>query len=286
MIAARNRNGIQASRAPYRAEQGQGRRDRLRPGRKRCPGSIMFTVPDPKFIDGCFRSRAAQRVPIPMLSEFDSRAWPIFAVGDDPAVVPVSASAPDLAPNFAAVEPAPALVESEGARVSCDEERGILTVHDPRLFRIGREAFCRALVEQAVGPGGARKAEVCLGTSVMRLTFVPGRYRLAELAERAAAAIRSATALVGEPDDSCRINRRAWTSLTAIVTDEQTSIWETLIEKPGRVLLSHRALSETPWLAAMLAQALRNVPGVRGCRATSLGRTSGDRCRPGLRRHR
>ena len=153
----------------------------------------------------------------------------------------------------------------------------MLTVHDPRLFRLGREAFCRALVEQAVGPGGARKAEVCLGTSVMRLTFVPGRYRLAELAERAAAAIRAATDLVGESVDSSRINGKAWTSLTAIVADEQTSIWEALVEKPGRVLLSHRALSESPWLAARLAQALRDVPGVRGCRALPwVGRVATD----------
>jgi uncharacterized membrane protein YbaN (DUF454 family) len=82
----------------------------------------------------------------------------------------------------------------------------VIEFHDPRLLRPDRAAFCRALVETAVARFGARRAEVLMESSTCRLEFGPGRFDRAELAGRAASAVRAATPSVrdgaGRRDDS------------------------------------------------------------------------------------
>jgi uncharacterized membrane protein YbaN (DUF454 family) len=72
----------------------------------------------------------------------------------------------------------------------------VVEIHDPRLLRPGRAAFCRALVEAAIVRSGAIRAEVRLESSTCRLEFEPGRFDRAELAGRVAAAVRAATPAV------------------------------------------------------------------------------------------
>ncbi len=98
--------------------------------------------------------------------------------------------------------------------IGCCDRSGVVEIHDSRLLRPGREAFCRALVEAAVERFGADRAEMRLESSTCRLDFEPGRFDRAELAARAAGAIRSATPAVR--DGSGR--RSGWTILTAFPT--------------------------------------------------------------------
>src|ERR1700722_17648166 len=55
-------------------------------------------------------------------------------------------------------------------------DEGVVEIHDPRLFRAGREPFCRALVEEAISPGRARRVEVRLASGSCRMEFEPGRF--------------------------------------------------------------------------------------------------------------
>jgi uncharacterized membrane protein YbaN (DUF454 family) len=93
-----------------------------------------------------------------------------------------------------------------GPWVRCCERHGTIEIHDPRLLRPDRAAFCRALVEAAVARFGARRAEVLMESSTCRLEFEPGRFDRAELADRAAYAVRAATPSVrdgaGSRDDA------------------------------------------------------------------------------------
>jgi uncharacterized membrane protein YbaN (DUF454 family) len=99
----------------------------------------------------------------------------------------------------------------------------LIEIHDPRLLRPDRAAFCRALVEAAVARCGARRAEVHLESSICRLEFGPGRLDRAELARRAASAVRAATPSVrdgaGGRDDVGAIGR----IVNAPATDRGTS---------------------------------------------------------------
>jgi uncharacterized membrane protein YbaN (DUF454 family) len=80
-----------------------------------------------------------------------------------------------------------------GPWVRCCERHGVIEMHDARLFQPARAAFCRALAETAVARFGARRADVLMDSSTCRLEFEPGRFDRAELADRAASAVRAAT---------------------------------------------------------------------------------------------
>jgi uncharacterized membrane protein YbaN (DUF454 family) len=148
-------------------------------------------------------------------------------------------------------------------RIDCREDLGLIVVHDPRLVRRGREAFCTALVREAVGVCGALRAEVDLASSEFRVEFAPGRFDRAGLAEQVARAVRAATPSACDPTPS----RTAWLTLTAFQAECEPSLWETLEGGDGRIVLQHRAMRDAPWLAVRLARALAGLPGFRTCQA-------------------
>lgn len=104
--------------------------------------------------------------------------------------------------------------------VECCEHSGVVEIRDPRLIRAGQEAFCRALAEAAVMDLGAGLAELNLDASTCRLVFGPGRFDRAELAERAAAAVRAATPRVTKAANEREAAARPeWTELSAFAGD-------------------------------------------------------------------
>jgi uncharacterized membrane protein YbaN (DUF454 family) len=109
-----------------------------------------------------------------------------------PAITPVSVSLSRSCKDSAyrAVERDSVAV---GPWIGCCETTGVIEIHDPRLLRRGREAFCRALVEAAVDRFQVIRAEVCLESSTCRLEFGPDRFDRTEMAKRVAAAVRTAT---------------------------------------------------------------------------------------------
>ncbi len=103
--------------------------------------------------------------------------------------------------------------------VECCEWLGVVEIRDPRLFRPGQGAFCRALAEAAVMDLGAERAELDLEAASCRLVFGPGRFDRAELAGRAAAAVRAATPRVQKGIDQSNPARPEWTELSAFAGD-------------------------------------------------------------------
>jgi uncharacterized membrane protein YbaN (DUF454 family) len=109
---------------------------------------------------------------------------------------------------------------ADGPSIGCCETAGVVEIHDPRLLRHGREAFCRALVETAVARCGANRAEVCLGSSTCRMEFGPGRFDRSELASRTAAAVRMATQAVHNAPEHQDVIRARWGVLSASATPD------------------------------------------------------------------
>jgi uncharacterized membrane protein YbaN (DUF454 family) len=128
-----------------------------------------------------------------------------------------------------------------GGWIECHEASGLVAIHDPRLFRVGHEAFCGELVKVAVERHQATRAEICLRSSLCRLEFEPGRFDQRELADRATAAVRAATPSVRDGSGSPRNPRGSWTTLTAFATPAGASVWETREEQPGQVIFFNRA---------------------------------------------
>jgi uncharacterized membrane protein YbaN (DUF454 family) len=166
-------------------------------------------------------------------------------------------------PSPESVPPASQLETNTRPRIDCREDLGVIVVRDPRLLKRGREAFCVALVRDAVGLCGALRAEVDITSSELRVEFAPGRFDRAGLAERVARAVRAATPSARDQASS----RTAWLTLTAFQARGEPSLWETLEDGDGRIVLRHGALLDAPWLAVRLARALAGLPGVRACQA-------------------
>jgi uncharacterized membrane protein YbaN (DUF454 family) len=124
-----------------------------------------------------------------------------------------------------------------GGWVDCDERSGVVSIHDRRLFRPGREAFCRALAESAVERFQARRVEICVTSSMCRLEFRPGQFSRAELARRIAAAVRAASTASGDWAEAPQGARASWTTLTAMATDAGISIRQRQEDRPGRTAL-------------------------------------------------
>jgi uncharacterized membrane protein YbaN (DUF454 family) len=92
--------------------------------------------------------------------------------------------------------PAGRLETGAGVWIECDERQGVVEIHDPRLFRPGREAFCRALTEAAVDRFRALGVQIDLTSSVCRLEFRPGEFDRAGLARRVVQVVEVATAVM------------------------------------------------------------------------------------------
>jgi uncharacterized membrane protein YbaN (DUF454 family) len=178
------------------------------------------------------------------------------------ALVPSVSSAVEM--SFILPVPLPRAREPEsGPSIERASGATFLKIQDPRLFGPGRDAFCRALLESAVTQGAFRSAEIHLESATCRLEFDPSRLDRAEVAERAALAIRAATpALLRRGHDRWRVERD-WTSLYAFAAadDSRPSIWETRTVGPGRLRLRNRGHCGHH-VAVRSASLLRKWPGV------------------------
>jgi len=168
----------------------------------------------------------------------------------------------------ACVSPPSATEPVSSPWIECREGSGSLRIHDPRLLGIGHEAFCRALAQSAVSLGGFRRAEICLISATCHLEFEPGRFDRADLAQRAASSIRTATAARRPRGRVLHPSRPGWTSLSAFAAAEgiAPSVWEVRPVAPDRLRLRHRALWGRHGRSARVAGLLSMWPGIRGCR--------------------
>jgi uncharacterized membrane protein YbaN (DUF454 family) len=149
--------------------------------------------------------------------------------------------------------------------VECHEQSGVVEIHDPRLFRRGREAFCRALAQAAVEDLQARRVEIVLNSSTCRLAFNPGEFDRAELARRAAAAVTAATPAMRDRAGTPHHARAGWTKLTALATDAGISFAQQPSDHPGwSAVAPIRALHEQPPAAAPDASPLFDLALVGG----------------------
>jgi len=114
-------------------------------------------------------------------------------------IVPDVVPAPDVShvvPTLPAGKAAVSEETASGLRIRCDKQGGILEIVDPRMFRPGRETFCRALSATAISLGGASAVDLDLPVRSCRFHFEPDRFDEAELARRVALAIEAATGAV------------------------------------------------------------------------------------------
>ena len=132
-------------------------------------------------------------VSIPEIVSFqDEEPWLHRIVPDVVPALDVIHAVPTLPVGKAAVSEETA----SGLRIRCDKQGGILEIVDPRMFRPGREMFCRALSATAISLGGASAVDLDLPARSCRFHFEPDRFDEAELARRVALAIEAATVAV------------------------------------------------------------------------------------------
>lgn len=132
-------------------------------------------------------------VSIPEIVSFqDEEPWLHRIVPDVVPALDVIHAVPTLPVGKAALSEETA----SGLRIRCDKQGGILEIVDPRMFRPGRETFCRALSATAISLGGASSVDLDLPAHSCRFHFEPDRFAEAELARRVALAIEAATMAV------------------------------------------------------------------------------------------
>jgi uncharacterized membrane protein YbaN (DUF454 family) len=154
-----------------------------------------------------------------------------------PAIAPVAHASPgprrESAKGYAEHQP-----DAAGPWIACSDGSGVVEIHDPRLLRPDREAFCRALADAAVTRFGANRAEVRLESATCRLEFEPGRFDRTELARRVAEAVQAATPAVRDRSARRHDDGAGWTVLTAFATGGGTSISAEWADRPGSGLES------------------------------------------------
>jgi uncharacterized membrane protein YbaN (DUF454 family) len=124
-----------------------------------------------------------------------------------------------------------------GVWIQCDEPMGEVTIHDPRLFCSGREAFCRAVAMSAVERFQARRVVIDLASSTCHLEFEPGAFNREELARRIEGAVRSAIPVLRDRAGSPESNRSAWIALTARATEQGVVIRRKYENRAGRSIV-------------------------------------------------
>jgi uncharacterized membrane protein YbaN (DUF454 family) len=125
---------------------------------------------------------------------------------------------------------------SVGPSVEFHERSGVVEIHDPRLFRPGREAFCRALAESAIDGLEARRVEICLTTSLCRLEFKPGEFDTVELGRRVAEAVKVATPAIRDQARAPQGARASATLRTARAKENRSSTGKRQKDHPGTVV--------------------------------------------------
>jgi uncharacterized membrane protein YbaN (DUF454 family) len=153
---------------------------------------------------------------------------------------------------------------------SVSERDGAVVMREPRLFRPGREAFCRRLADAAAGQKDVRSVHVCLASGTCRLEFEAGRATASEMAGRFAAAVHQA--IPEGPGGSGPARRPGWVALTVFPSGDSASVWETAREARGELRLRNPILRKDLGLARRVARDLSGAPGVASCRATLWGR--------------
>ncbi len=133
---------------------------------------------------------------------------------------------------------------SLGPSVECHERRGVVEIHDPRIFRPGREAFCRALAESAIDRLEARRVEICLTSSMCRLEFKPGEFDTVELGRRVAEAVTAATPAIRDRARSPRGTRASSTVLTPRAPAARSSTGKSQEAHTGTVVLCNAPTPE------------------------------------------
>src|SRR5271157_365583 len=114
-------------------------------------------------------------------------------------IVPDVVPAPDViheVPTLRAGKSAVSQETAPGLKIRCAKQGGILEIVDPRMFRPGRETFCRAIRATAIKLGGASSVDLDLPGRSCRFHFEPDRFDEAELARRVSLAIEAATMAV------------------------------------------------------------------------------------------
>jgi uncharacterized membrane protein YbaN (DUF454 family) len=148
-----------------------------------------------------------------------------------PAITRVAVASPELdfsSPNGAAGRP-----NAAGPRIDCCERTGVIEIHDPRLLRADREAFCRAMVQAAVERFGATRAEVCVQSSTCRLEFEPGKFNQSELAHWVAEAVRAAIPALRSSSGTHDGSVAGGSILTAAAVDGHSLISATRVHSPA-----------------------------------------------------
>ncbi len=156
---------------------------------------------------------------------------------------------------------------TEASPVSFLEDDGVLLLHNPELFRPGREAFCRRLADALVRQEGVRSVRISQESGTCRIDFEPGRVDEAGMAERFARAVRSA---IDQETHDGRADGSAagWTTLAVFSTGDGRSVWEVLDEGPGSIRLRNPLLRRDRSLARRVARTIRDLPGITASRAT------------------
>jgi uncharacterized membrane protein YbaN (DUF454 family) len=121
--------------------------------------------------------------------------------------------------------------------IECDERMGVAQIHDPRLFRPGLVAFCRAVVHEAIERFGALRVEICLRSSLCRLEFEPGILNRTEIAERLAATVRAATLVFRSQDNLRPQLGRWWFRLTAPSAAPRVELQQTPDDSAEQIVL-------------------------------------------------
>ncbi len=152
--------------------------------------------------------------------------------------------------------------------IAIDEQAGTVRVCDPRLFRAGRRAFCRRLLEAATCRPGISQVEIDLESASCRLEFGPGAVAAPEMASTFAAAVRAATEEYPNAERTPLWRLPSdWCALTAyrLPGTEESSLWETRQRTPGRIRVRNQGRAGDHGRLAQLATVLPGVDGIVGC---------------------
>ena len=152
--------------------------------------------------------------------------------------------------------------------IAIDERGGTVEVCDPRIFGAGHHAFCRRMLEAATRRPAVRRVEVDLESASCRVEFCTGSASMPDLANTFAAAVRDATE--ESPNGTRALLWRLptdWCALTAyrLPGNGESSLWETLERKPGRIRVRNRGRAGDHGRLARLAGLLPGRNGIEGC---------------------
>jgi uncharacterized membrane protein YbaN (DUF454 family) len=131
------------------------------------------------------------------------------------------------------------------ANIAIDEQAGTVQVCDPRLFRAGRRAFGRRLLEAAMLEPAVLRVEVDIELASCRVEFGPGSVGAPKMASTFAAAVRAAA------EESPNAERSPlwrlpsdWCALTAsrVPGNGECPLWETFERRPGGIRVRNRSI--------------------------------------------